>query len=192
MKRQSAAILLASSFLYAFSATAHAQEAAAAETAAQMQTEDERLAAFFQEIFDRNLANSPIFQAQIGVKTERYGEWDDFSDAEAIRQHEETIEDLARLRESFDYDALSEQSKVSYRIFEFLQERAIADHPYRFHGYAFSTMNNPITFPVTLLQNVHRVDTVADAEAYVSRLRGMEGLVDDVIEGVDMAAERGI
>ncbi len=192
MTRRRTTILLATTALTLFNANAYAQEAAGAAVEAEAQTEDQRLADFFQKVFDRNLANSPIFQAQLGMKTERYGEWDDFSDAEAVRQHEETIEDLDLLRNSFDYDALSEQSKVSYRIFEFLQERSIADHPYRFHGYAFSTMNNPITFPVTLLQNNHRVDDVSDAEAYISRLNGMDGLVDDIIEGINLAAERGI
>lgn len=191
MKRKFTPILLATTALSLFSAAAGAQEAATAAEA-QAQTEDERLAAFFEEIFQRNLANSPIFQAQLGMKTERYGEWDDFSDAETVRQYEETVEDLERLRTAFNYEALSEQSKVSYRIFEFLQERTIADYAYRFHGYAFSTMNNPITFPVTFLQNIHRVDNVSDAEAYISRLRGMEGLVADTIEGIEMAAERGI
>ena len=191
MKRKITPILLATTALSLFSASAGAQEAATAAEA-QAQTEDERLAAFFEEIFQRNLANSPIFQAQLGMKTERYGEWDDFSDAEAIRQHEETIEDLERLRTAFNYEALSEQSRVSYRIFEFLQERAIADHDYRFHGYAFSTMNNPITFPVTFLQNIHQVANVSDAEAYISRLNGLDGLVADTIEGIEMAAERGI
>ncbi|PQA85344.1 DUF885 domain-containing protein [Hyphococcus luteus] len=171
-------------------AGAYAQEPADAAEAAQ--TEDERLAAFFEDIFQRNLAESPILQAQIGMKTERYGEWDDFSDAEAIRQNEDVKNDLARLRADFDYDALSEKMKVSYRIFEFLQERALADFPYRFHGYAFSTMNNPATFPATFLQNVHSVDDVSDAEAYISRLEKLDPAIDQLIEGIDMAVERGV
>ncbi|VAV93860.1 protein of unknown function DUF885, partial [hydrothermal vent metagenome] len=171
---------------------AFAQEAAQASEEAAEQTEDQKLATFFEEIFQRNIANSPIFQAQLGMKTERYGEWDDFSDAEAIRQYEETKQDLVRLRANIDREKLSEGSKVSYRIFEFLQERAIAGHPYRFHGYAFSTMNNPMTFPVTFMQNIHRVDNVSDAEAYISRLNGLKVAGEQLIEGVDMAAERGV
>ena len=42
-----------------------AQEAAAA---AKPATEDARLAAFFEEVFQRNLKDSPIFQAQLGMK----------------------------------------------------------------------------------------------------------------------------
>jgi len=191
MKRTLGPMLLATTALTLFGTVSYAQEETATSEAA-VQSEDQRLADFFQAIFDRNVANSPIFQAQLGMKTERYGEWNDFSDTEVVRQYEEVIEDLERLRASIDYDALNDQSKVSFRIFEFLQERTIADHPYRFHGYAFSTMNNPITFPVTFLQNIHSVANVSDAEAYIQRLIGMETVVAQTNEGIDMAAERGI
>lgn len=170
-------------------AMAQASETATADA---VQTEDDRLSAFFEELFQRNLAESPTFQSQLGMKGPDYGKWDDFSDAEAVRQNERTKDDLARLRAEFDYDALSEQMQVSYRIFEFLQERALEGFPYRFHGYAFSTMNNPVTFPVTFMQNIHRIDNVSDAEAYVSRLNGLAAVGDSLLEGIDMAAERGI
>jgi uncharacterized protein (DUF885 family) len=192
MKNSIKLALAATTAFVAFSghlAYAWQAEPAAAETP---QTEDEKLAAYFEELFQRNLSESPTFQAQLGMKTDQYGEWDDFSDAEAIRQHERTKDDLARLRSEFDYDALSEQMQVSYRIFEFLQERSTRNFPYRFHGYAFSTMNNPVTFPVTFLQNIHRVDNVSDAKAYISRLNGLEGVGEDILEGMNMAAERGI
>lgn len=165
-------------------------QASAAETPAQ--TEDQRLAAFFEEIFQRNLKNSPLLQSQLGMKGPDYGKWDDFSDAEAIRQNDETKADLARLRAEFDVAKLSEQSKVSYKIFEYLGERSLRGFPWRFHSYAFSTQNNPVTFPATFLQNIHRVDDVSDAEAYVSRLNGLKTAMDQVIEGVDLAAARGI
>jgi len=168
-----------------------AQDAAPVESEAA-QTEDQRLAAFFEGIFQRNLANSPIFQAQLGMKTDKYGEWDDFSDAEATRQNEERKGDLERLRRDFNYAALSEQSQVSYRIFEYLQERALRDFPWRFHNYSFSSMNNPATFPVTFLQNIHRVDDVSDAEAYISRLNGLERVADQLVEGIDQSTDIGV
>jgi len=185
-------LLAATSALALLGVPAYAQENAEASVETAAQTEDERLSAFFQKIFERNLANSPTFQAQLGIKTERYGEWGDFSDTEAVRQHEEVIEDLVRLHSEIDYETLTEQSQVSYRIFEFLQNRSVRDHEYRFHGYAFSTMSNPITFPVTFMQNIHRVDDLSDAEAYISRLNGLERLGEQLIEGIDMATERGI
>ena len=165
-----------------------AEDAAAATPA----TEDARLAAFFNEVFERNLKDSPVFQSQLGMKGPDYGKWGDFSDAEAIRQNDLTKQDLDRLRADFDYAKLSEQSKVSYRIFEFLQERALRNFPWRFHGYAYTTMQNPVTQLVTFLQNIHRVDDVSDAEAYVSRLNLVEEVSAQGIEGMRMAEARGI
>ncbi|MEZ5892287.1 MAG: DUF885 domain-containing protein [Parvularculaceae bacterium] len=192
MSKSLKAVLAASAaIIIAPLAPAFAQDAAAAETEAA-QTEDERLAAFFEAIFQRNISESPIFQSQLGMKGPDYGKWDDFSDAEQVRQNERTKNDLERLRTEFDVSKLSEQSKVSYRIFEYLQERALRNFPWRFHGYQFSTQNNPSTFPATFLQNVHRIDTVSDAEAYVSRINGLEVAMDQLIEGIDKSAAIGV
>ncbi len=173
-------------------ARAEAPAAAPAATPAAAQTEDQRLIAFFDEVFQRNVKDSPIFQSQLGIKGPDYGKWGDLSDAEAIRQNELTKQDLARLKGEFKYDALSEQAKISYRIFDYLQERTLRNFPWRFHGYAFSTQNNPVTGFATFLQNVHRVDDVSDAEAYISRLNGIELAAQQGIESMDIAADRGI
>lgn len=179
--------------LAAASAPAQVAPAVSAEPGEQTkQTEDQRLAAFFDEIFQRNLKDSPIFQSQLGIKGPDYGKWGDLSDAEATRQNDLTKQDLARLRGEFQYDALSESAKVSYRIFEFLQDRALRIFPWRFHNYAFSTQNNPTTSLVTFMQNIHAVDDVSDAEAYISRLNGIELASLQAIEGMNIAAERGI
>lgn len=194
MKTTLKAILAATTALAAIAVATpatYAAEPAPADTE-QTQTEDARLSAFFEEVFQRNLKDSPLFQSQLGMKGPDYGKWDDFSDAEAVRQNEETKGDLARLRADFDYDKLSEPMQVSYRIFEFLQERSIRNFPWRFHGYAFSTQSNPVAFPVTFLQNVHRVDDVSDAEAYISRINGLETAMNQFMEGIDIAAGKGI
>lgn len=184
------ALLAATTVFTAFTAAPAFAQGPTAEAPAQ--SEDQRLAAFFEEIFQRNLKNSPLFQSQLGMKGPDYGKWDDFSDAEAVRQNEETKGDLARLRAEFAYDKLSEQSRVSYKIFEYLGERSLRGFPWRFHGYAFSTQSNPVTFPATFLQNIHRVDDVSDAEAYVSRLNGLGRAMDQFIESMETAAAKGI
>jgi uncharacterized protein (DUF885 family) len=166
--------------------------AAAQETAAKAATEDERIAAFFEEVFQRRLEDSPIFQAYLGMKGPDYGKWDDFSDAEAVRQNELTRQDLARLRSEFDFDKLSESMKVSYRIFEQQQESALKVFPWRFHNYAFQTQSNPVTTLVTFMQNVHSVENVSDAEAYISRLKGTELAYEQGNETMMTAADKGI
>jgi uncharacterized protein (DUF885 family) len=195
LTRRNLAYLAVAATLLATSAIAPAwaeDVPATAATPAAAQTEDQRLMAFFEEVFQRNLKDSPIFQSQLGMKGADYGKWGDLSDAEANRQNELTKQDLARLRAEFKYDSLSEPVKVSYRIFEYLQERALRIFPWRFHNYAFSTMNNPLTGFATFIQNVHRIDDVSDAEAYISRLNGIELAVRQGIEGLDIAADLGI
>ncbi len=166
-----------------------AQEAAAAGKPA---TEDARLAAFFEDVFQRNLKDSPIFQAQLGMKGPDYGKWGDLSDTEANRQNELSKNDLVRLRSEFNYDALSGGMKVSYRIFELQQQTAVAIFPWRFHNYAFSTTSNPATQFATFLQNIHEVEDVSHAEAYNSRLKLLEPAIRQGIDSINMAAERGI
>jgi uncharacterized protein (DUF885 family) len=163
-----------------------------AGTAAKPQTEDERIGAFFEEVFQRNLKDSPIFQAQLGIKGPDYGKWNDFSDEEAQRQDMLNKQDLERLHHDFSVDKLSDSMKVSYRIFEYQTQSSIDTFPWRFHGYAFQTQSNPVTGLMTFMQNIHSVDSVEDAEAYVSRLQGMALAYDQTIDVMNEAARRGI
>jgi uncharacterized protein (DUF885 family) len=164
----------------------------AATAAAQPATEDARLAVFFEEVYQRNLKDSPTFQSQLGMKGPDYGKWDDFSDQEAQRQDALERSDLERLRSDFDYAKLSDRMKVSYRIFEEQQETSIRNFKWRFHGYSFQTMSNPATTLVTFLQNIHAIETVADAEAYISRLNALEHAYRQFIDGFNESARRGI
>jgi uncharacterized protein (DUF885 family) len=170
-------------------ATAGAQEAAAP---AAPRTEDGRLAAFFEQVFQRNVDDSPMYQAYLGIKGPDYGKWNDFSDEEAQRQDRLNRQDLERLHEEFDYEKLSERMKVSYRIFNVQTRSSIDTFPWRFHGYAFQTQSNPVGQAATFMQNIHSVDSVPDAEAYVSRLNGVQKALQQGIVVMNEAARRGI
>jgi uncharacterized protein (DUF885 family) len=143
--------------------SARAQEAAAA---AKPATEDERLAAFFEEVFQRSVKDSPLFQAYLGMKGPDYGKWNDFSDEEAQRQDGLNKQDLARLHSEFKVDKLSETDEDQLPDLRIADPGVDRHLPWRFHGYAFQTQSNPVSQAATFLQNVHSVDSVEDAEAY--------------------------
>jgi len=145
-------------------------------------SEDQRLAAFFEEVFDRRVSQNPEFQAILGIRTADYGRWNDYSDEFAQTEDRQTAADLERLHTEFDYDALGEEARLSYRIFEYMQERDLANFNWRFHDYAISQMDDVSSSLPTFLKNVHRIDTRADAEAYISRLKGVETVMQQVIE----------
>jgi len=172
-------------------------ETAKTEVAAPVSTvnaaqDDQRLAAFFDEIFERDVSESPMFQAYLGRKTEDYGSWDDFSDADAQFENQQSEADLQRLHTEFDYDALTESSKMSYRIFEYNQERDLRNFEWRFHNYAISQMDDVSSNLPTFLQNIHKIDTRVDAEAYISRLNGIQNVMEQVVEQLRQGESIGV
>ncbi|WP_349267973.1 hypothetical protein [Pseudalgibacter alginicilyticus] len=44
------------------------------------QSEIDKLNTFFQKTYDEDVAESPMQQTRLGLKTENYGKWDDISD----------------------------------------------------------------------------------------------------------------
>jgi len=164
----------------------------ATATTARPADEDQRLAAFFSEIFERNVSQSPEFQAYLGRKTEDYGRWDDHSDTFAQMQNQQTAADLERLHTEFEYPLLSEGAKMSYRIFEYLQERDLRNFKWRFHNYAISQMDDISSNLPTFLQNVHKIETPQDAGDYIARLEGVQTVMEQVVEQLRQGESIGV
>lgn len=170
-------------------ATSESTPSITADTTAQ---EDERLAAFFDELFERDLAQNPEFQAYMGRKTEDYGRWNDYSDERAVLDNQQTAADLERLRTEFDYEQLGENAKISYRLFEYNQERDLRNFDWRFHNYAISPMNDIASDLPTFLKNIHSIETRKDAEDYISRLNGIEPVLQQVVKDLQRGEAIGV
>lgn len=151
---------------------------------------DAALSAFFTEVFDRGVRRSPQFQTMLGVKT-NYGEWDDLSDERAQEDHALEQADLERLK-GFSFDALSPASQVSYRVFEFLTERSLEQFDWRFHSYPVNQMHGTHSWTATFLINYHRVTSADDAKAYISRLRGIPAMFQQLETNLALRSEKGI
>src|SRR3546814_13206296 len=54
--------------------------------------------------------------------------------------------------------------------------------PYRHHNYLFNQMRGAQSQMPAFLINIHRVSNVAEAEAYVERLRGLGPVIDALTE----------
>jgi len=154
--------------------------------------EDQRLAEFFDEIFERDISQSPEFQAYLGRKTDDYGRWNDYSDEYAQTQNLQTEADLKRLHGEFDYAALNETSKVSYRIFEYNRQRDLRNFKWRHHNYAISQMNDISSDLPAFMQNIHKIETKKDAEDYISRLAGTRTVMQQLIEQLRRSESIGV
>jgi uncharacterized protein (DUF885 family) len=151
-------------------------------TNSKMETEDSRLNAFFDEIFQRDIANSPNRQTSLGLKTERQGEWTDISDTYAATRVTEKKQDLARLLSEFDYVKLTSEGQLSYNIFRFNTQQAIENATFLRHFYVVDQFRGQFTSPLSLLQNNHKIDTQQDALDYISRIHGIEDLMMEMVK----------
>ena len=157
----------------------------------EAQSESERLTAFFAASFEESLARSPMRKSYLGIRDEDYGKWNDASDAYARETNEMTRRQLETL-EAFDFEALDADAQLSYRLFATIGQRSLKQFQYRFHNYPVNQMFGWHSQIPSFLINIHRIDSLGDAEDYISRLRGVRALMDQVLEGMETRQEMGI
>lgn len=164
---------------------------AATYTPDQVAAESAKANAFFERVFDENVARSPMTETQLGLKKD-YDKWDDLSEQKALEDFSLSVQQLAELKRSINFEALDDQTKVSYRLFARQAEETIEGWRWRYHNYPLEQMGGLHSQVPAFLINYHRVDNAADARAYIARLRGMAPLFDQVIAMIETRATKGI
>lgn len=168
-----------------------AQTAAPVAASPQAQSEDARLDAFFEQAFQARIALSPQQMTSLGIKTD-YDKLDDVSDAAAARSLALQEAQLAQMKAEFDPTKLSTQSRMSWRLFEYGVQQARLSNQWRDWNFQFAANGNPTTsLPVFLINN-HRISSVSDAEAYVSRITEAERYMGQVATTLKARAAEGV
>jgi len=177
--------------LCAAAPVAMAQAAAPASVPVDAQSEDARLNAFFDQAFQARIALSPQQMTSLGQKTD-YDKLDDVSDAASARSLALQEAQLAQMKAQFDPAKLGPQSKLSWRLFEYGVDQARLSNQWRDWGFQFAANGNPTTsLPVFLINN-HRIGSVSDAEAYVSRISEAERYMGQVATTLKARAAEGV
>ena len=162
-----------------------------APASAPAPSEDARLAAFFEQAFQERIALSPQSMTSLGLKTD-YDKLDDATDAASDRALALAERQLAQLNDQFNPQTLSADSRMSWRLFEYGVQQARLSNRWRDWGYQFAANSNPTTgLPVFMINN-HRVGSVSDAEAYVSRLRDAERVMGEIAAELRDRASKGV
>ena len=160
-------------------------------SAEEVAAESSRLNEWFDQKFAETVARSPITQTYLGIK-DNYGEWDDVSDANALKELEIQRADVAEMESSFDPDLLDHQAKISWRIAKMNLKHAEEDYKYRHHQYVFDQMNGVQAEIPAFLINQHQITSKSDAEAYISRLNGVPAYMEQNLENARIALADGI
>ncbi|MCH4823670.1 DUF885 domain-containing protein [Gramella lutea] len=157
---------------------------------ADKETASEELNQFFASEYQKEIEESPEIQTRRGMKT-NYGKWDDYSNLKYSEDLEQAKKRLDYL-DKVDTAALDEDTKLSYALYRRQVKNEIDDYKYRFYSYPIEQMHGLHAELPAFLINMHRIDSVPDARAYIKRLVGLEKVMDDIIEQLQIREQNGI
>lgn len=152
--------------------------------------ETARLTAWLDEQFARELDFSPLRKTQLGDKSDQ-SKLDDFSEAAAAAQLQWRRESVAQMQREFDYDALTDDGKLSYDMWVINLERDEEQARFQRYQFLLGRGGAHASLPNFMI-NFHRVDTVEDAEAYIARLEQLGTALQQVLERAKLAVADGI
>ena len=153
---------------------------AAAPAAPSTAQQDARLLAFLDAAFDAQVALSPESLTSLGSRQD-YGQLDDYTleaDAKSLALAERQ---LAEMQARFDPATLGPSARLSYELFQRQVERERESARFSAYGFPVSTNGTPAGDIPVFLINQHRVESIADAEAYIARLRDSKRVMDETV-----------
>lgn len=150
------------------------------------------LGQFFDNYDAAQLSLSPETKARRGIRDGDYGKWNDVSDETAVASHKLQQATAAAMRGSYDPAKLTADEALSFELFNTQAARAQRLFPFRDHGYIFDQMNGAQSQMPAFLINMHRVANVAEAEAYIERMRGLGPILDALSAQSAERARKGI
>ncbi|MGY5847778.1 DUF885 domain-containing protein [Salegentibacter sp. HM20] len=156
----------------------------------EIEAASQELNTWFESEFHKDVEESPMMQTRLGLKTD-YDKWDEVS-------HLKHAEDLKKAKKRLEYiksvnpAKLDESTRPSYRLYKQQLEQEIEDYDFRFYNYPINQMFGYHSRIPAFLINMHRLDSVADAEAYIARLKGIPKLFEEVIANMKIREQNGI
>jgi len=139
------------------------------------------LAAFFEQYDQTELALSPLSKAYRGIKDGDYGKIDEYTDAAALANRALDQRTVEAMQARFDRASLSPADQLSYDLLLTRNARSASIFPYRKYAYVFDQMNGAQADIPAFLINIHKIESEADARAYISRIREGARYIDQAV-----------
>ena len=152
--------------------------------------EQQRLEDFFTATWEEDLVRYPASASYLGV-IDGQDQWNDVTESFQLASLAITRQRLDFLN-GIDTSQLSDDRLLSYRLYRLDLERTLAGAPFRHHRYVIHQFRGPHTSAVSLLINVHAINSVQDAEAYIARLNNLPLYFDGVVEQIQIRADKGL
>ena len=155
------------------------------------ESESQELSEWFEQHYEMELMMSPMSLTALGRK-DRYGEIDDMSEEAQAAQLEWKRKTIIELEEDFEYDELSEDAKLSYDLWVYQYKLAEQGAKFRRADYIFHQMNGVHAYLPTFMMSFHKVESLSDMQAYVSRLSEVGRAMNQLVDRAKLNASEGI
>ncbi|MDB5282772.1 MAG: hypothetical protein JWO06_1847, partial [Bacteroidota bacterium] len=118
--------------------------------------------------------------------------WSDRSDENTDKELAILKATVDSVKQNFNADLLDNQTKLSVKMLEEDLQRFIDGMKWRHYGYEINQMEGVHNDLPAFLINIHKVDSLSDAKAYISRLGKMEKVFDQTIENLKKSEAEGV
>lgn len=152
--------------------------------------ENSRLHKLLDQAAEELIAMSPQRQTSLGRKT-NYDKWSDYSFEQVTRRYE-WYKGFSERLASFDELDLSPLSLSNLAIARYDCKQSVDAYPWRFHDYTVTQLFSPFDTLPAFLINRHRIDTVDDARAYITRVATIDQPFGQIMEDLKIQAKKGI
>ncbi len=157
----------------------------------KQEDQSEALNEWFDTKYEEVLQKSPLQLTMLGRK-DRYDQLDDMS-LEAEEEMKEWYEaSVEELKETFNYDALDIDDQISYDLWIYQYDMMKEGEEFQNMDYVFHQMNGIHTQLPSFMINFHKVDSLSDMNAYISRIEASDRAMNQLLERAKLQAEKGI
>jgi len=153
---------------------------------------EEIFTAFFREIIELN----PEFASQLGV-TEKMGvkyAKDALTDVseQAINHEIDVCRKYQSLLKTYDPNILDSSQHLARDILFWHIDDQLTGEKFRYHQYIINPMFGVHNSLTTLMTEYHTIESIQDAQDYISRLEKYATKFDQLLEGLRIRKEKGI
>ncbi len=159
-------------------------------SAEEVTTESKKVNDFLDRKFDEYVARYPEIAASLGLKTS-YDSWNDRTDETGDKELAIFRANVDTLKK-FNLNSVDEQTALSVRMYEEDLQRIEASRKWRHYDFEINQLQGAHNDLPVFLVNVHKIDSVKDAEAYLSRLRKFDLVFSQTIDNLKKSEAKGI
>lgn len=148
------------------------------------------LNAWFDEEYEEYLQMSPLQLTAQGRK-DHYSEIDDMSESAEKEKLDWLKASVEEMNEKFSYDQINHEAQLSWNLWEYQYEQAKTAWEFRNSGYMFNQMTGMHTNLPNMLINYHKVDSLEDMEALISRYAELGRAMNQLLERAKVQTAAG-